>query len=89
MLFILVNKTRSNLSPEEFRELGELAKAFYSNIPESVTLHADWAALDHSRTFALLEADDQGAIEAIQAPFRPYVDIEIIPVRRLSGWEVS
>jgi muconolactone delta-isomerase len=89
MLFMLINQTRSDLSPEEFQRLGELAKAFYANIPENVTLHADWAALDRSRTFALLEADEQGAIEAIQAPFRPYVEIEIIPVRRLSGWEVS
>lgn len=86
---MLINRTRSDLSPEEFQKLGELARAFYANIPENVTLHADWAALDQSRTFALLEADDQDAIEVIQAPFRPYVDIEIIPVRKLSGWEAT
>lgn len=89
MLFMLINKTRTDLSAEEFHKLGELAKAFYANIPDNVTLHADWAALDQSRTFALLEADDQSAVEELQAPFRSYVDIEIIPVRRLSGWEAS
>ena len=30
-----------------------------------------------------------GSIEAIQAPFRPYVNIEIVPVREISGWEAS
>ena len=89
MLFMLINKTRTDLSGEEFQQLGELAKAFYANIPGDVTLHADWAALDQSRTFALMEADDQKAIEEIQAPFRPYVDIEIVPVREISGWEAT
>lgn len=89
MLFMLINKTRRDLSSEEFAELGELAKAFYANIPESVTLHKDWAALDQSCTFALMEAEDQGAIDLIQAPFRPYVDIEIVPVREISGWQAS
>lgn len=89
MLFMLINRTRTDLSAEEFQKLGELAKAFYANIPDNVTLHADWAALDQSRTFALLEAEEQDAVEEIQAPFRPYVDIEIVPVRRLSGWEAS
>lgn len=89
MLFMLINQTRTDLSADEFTQLGELAKAFYADIPESVTLHADWAALDQSRTFALMEAAEQHAIEEIQAPFRPYVDIEIVPVRRITGWEVS
>jgi len=89
MLFMLISRTRTDLSAEEFRRLGELAKDFYADVPEGVTLHADWGALDQSRTFALMEAADQNAIEAIQAPFRPYVDIEIVPVRELSGWEAS
>ena len=89
MLFMLINKTRTDLSAEEFQQLGELAKAFYANIPDGVTLHTDWAALDQSRTFALMEAEEQGAIEEIQAPFRPYVDIEIVPVREISGWEAT
>lgn len=89
MLFMLISRTRTNLTGDEFRTLGELAKEFYANIPDDVTLHADWGALDQSRTFALMEADDEDAIERIQAPFRPYVDIEIVPVRELSGWEAS
>ena len=89
MLFMLVNRTRTDLSAEEFQKLGELAKAFYANIPDGVTLHTDWAALDQSRTFALMEANEQSAIEEIQAPFRSFVDIEIVPVREISGWEAS
>ena len=89
MLFMLINRTRTDLSADEFHALGELAKAFYANIPDDVTLHADWAALDQSRTFALMEAEDQDAIEEIQAPFRPYVDIEVVPVREISGWTAT
>jgi Domain of unknown function (DUF3303) len=89
MLFMLVNKTRTNLSAEEFAHLAELAKDFYANIPAGVTLHSDWAALDGSKTYALIEAGDESVIGKMQAPFRPYVDIEIVPVRKLSGWEIS
>lgn len=89
MLFMLINRTRTDLSAEEFQALGELAKGFYANIPDDVTLHADWAALDQSRTFALMEAENQAAIEAIQEPFRPYVDIDVVPVREISGWTAT
>lgn len=89
MLFMLISRTRTDLSKEEFEHLGELAKNFYANIPEGVTLHNDWAAVDGSRTFALIEADNESVIEEMQLPFRPYVDIEIVSVRKLSGWEVS
>ena len=89
MLFMLINRTRTDLSAAEFQHLGKLAKAFYANVPDDVTLHADWAALDQSRTFALMEAEEQSTIEELQAPFRPYVDIEIVPVRELSGWEAT
>ena len=89
MLFMLVSKTRTDLSKEEFAHLGELAKDFYVNMPVDVTLHHDWAAVDGSKTYALIEAEDKSMIEKIQSPFRPYVNIEIVCVRKLSGWEVS
>lgn len=88
MLYMLINRTRQDLAPEEFQKLGELAKGFYGNIPEGVTLHNDWAALDHSCTFALLETGQPELIEQIQAPFRPYVDIQAIPVEAISGWRL-
>ena len=86
---MLINRTRTDLSGEEFAALGELAKGFYANIPDHVTLHKDWGALDQSCTFALMEADDQAAIEEIQAPFKPYVNIDIVPVREISGWTAT
>ena len=89
MLFMLVNRTRRDLSQEEFMKLGELAKDFYANIPDHVVLHKDWAALDQSCTFALMEAEEQAAIDDIQAPFKPYVDIDVIPVREISGWQAT
>ena len=89
MLFMLINRTHQDLSQDEFIKLGELAKTFYANIPEGVVLHKDWAALDQSCTFALMEADDQSVVEAINAPFRAYVDIDVVPVREITGWEAT
>jgi hypothetical protein len=48
-------------------------------------LHKDWAANDGSRTFALLETEDPALLEEIQAPFRPYVDMELVPVTPVTG----
>lgn len=86
MLFMIVNTTRKNLGPEEFAELGRLASEFYEKMPSGVTLHGDWAAADGSRTFALLEAGERALVEQIQEPFRPYVDMEVVPVERITGW---
>ena len=86
MLFMIVNLTRKDLDQQEMSELGRLATEFYANMPEGITLHGDWAAADGSRTFALLEADDPDMVEQIQAPFRPYVDMEVIPVERIKSW---
>jgi len=86
MLYMLINRTRSDLSAEQYRRLGELAQGFYDNIPAGIRLVGDWAANDQSRTFALLEAESEELIEQMQAPFRPYVDIEVVPVTAVSGW---
>ena len=86
MLYMLINRTRSDLTAEQYRQLGELAQGFYDNIPEGLRLLGDWAANDRSRTFALLETDDAGLLEQVQAPYRPYVDIEVVPDTAVSGW---
>lgn len=86
MLFMIVNRTRTDLTPEEWAELGELAQGFYGSIPEGITLHGDWAARDGSRTFALLESEDLESVERVQAPFRRFVDMEVVPVERVAGW---
>jgi hypothetical protein len=86
MLYMIVNRTHTDLTKDQWEELGKLAQEFYDNIPEGVTLHGDWAATDGSCTFSLLEADDVQLIENIQEPFRPYVDMELVPVQRISGW---
>ena len=86
MLYMLINRTRRDLTPDQYQELAGKAQAFYDNIPDGVRLHGDWAAADGSCTFALLEADDAAQLEAIQAPFRGFVDIETVPVTPVSGW---
>jgi len=89
MLYMLINRTRRDLSAEQYQELGQKAQAFYDNIPDGVRLVGDWSAEDRSCTFALLEADDASQLEAIQAPFRGFVDIETVPVTAVSGWGKS
>jgi Protein of unknown function (DUF3303) len=86
MLYMLINRTRPNLTAEDYARLGQMAQGFYHSIPAGLTLHGDWTAQDGSRTFALLETDDPELLERIQAPFRPYVDMELLPVTRVSGW---
>jgi hypothetical protein len=86
MLYMLINRTKPGLSPEQFQELGRLAKSFYDGIPEGIRLHGDWAADDGSCTFTLIEAEAPALLDQIQAPFRPYVDIETLPVTPVSGW---
>lgn len=89
MFYMLINCTHAGLSPEAYETLGRLAQNFYDHIPPGLTLHGDWAADDGSRTFTLLETEDPKLLEEIQAPFRPYVDMELIPVTPLSGWRGS
>ncbi|GMQ87334.1 MAG: hypothetical protein BMS9Abin08_0535 [Gammaproteobacteria bacterium] len=86
MLYMLINRTHQNLSQEEYAALGKIAQAFYDNVPAGITLHGDWAANDGSCTFALLEAESPALLESTQTPFRAYVDIEVIPVSSVSGW---
>lgn len=86
MLYMLINKTRTNLSSDEYQQLAQLANGFYDNIPPGVTLHGDWAANDQSRTFALIESEDPQHIDQIREPFKNFVDIEVIPVTAVTGW---
>jgi hypothetical protein len=86
MLYILISKTRPNLTSADYQKLATLAQDFYDNIPAGLTLHSDFAAIDGSRTFALLETDHIELLEQIQSPFRAYVDMELVAVRSMAGW---
>lgn len=54
---------------------------------EKLKLHGDWSAIDDSRTLALLETEAPGLLEQIQSPFRPFADMEPLPVASVSGWQ--
>lgn len=83
---MLINKTRKDLTSEQYQQLGKLAQNFYDNIPEGVTLLNDWAANDQSCTFALMESENPELIDQIQLPFKGLVDIQVIPVTAVTGW---
>lgn len=83
---MLINRTRSDLSPENYAELARLARAFYADVPPGITLVGDWAAEDQSCTFSVLELASREALDPLLERFRPYVDIEVIPVTPVSGW---
>jgi hypothetical protein len=86
MQFLVINRTRHDLTPDQYTELGRLAQEFYAQPPQGVTLHGDWAALDGSCTYAVLECASREQLDAVQAPFQRFVDMEVIAVRPLSGW---
>jgi hypothetical protein len=86
MLFLLTNRTHKTLDSEQYAHLAQLAKEFYAAVPPGVTIRGEWAAVDQSRNYTLLEAPDIETVERMQAPFVPYVDMEIVPVVAFSGW---
>lgn len=89
MLYFLINRTRAGLTPEQYGHLAELAQAFYADIPPGVSIRGEWAAADYSRNFSLLEAPDLASVERMAAPFRDYVDVDIVPVTATTGWTAS
>ncbi len=86
MLFLLTNRTRANLSAAQYGELAALAKAFYASIPADVKIRGEWAAVDRSCNYSLLEAPDIETVRRIQAPFEPFTETAIVPVTAISGW---
>lgn len=86
MLVFLINRTRVGLAPEQYARLAELARAFYADVPPGVTIRGEWAAADYSRNFSLLEAPDLEAVEQMAAPFREFVDVDIVAVNAVAGW---
>jgi len=89
MLVFLINRTRADLTPEQYGRLAELAKAFYADVPPGVSLRGEWAAADYSRNFSLLEAPDVATVERMAAPFREFVTVDIVPVNATTGWTAS
>ena len=89
MLFLLTNRTRANLTPEQYGELAALAKVFYASIPAGVTIRGEWAATDQSHNYTLLDAPDLATVQRMQAPFARFTDTVIVPVTTLSGWTAS
>ncbi len=86
MLFLLTNRTRPNLSAAQYGELAALAKRFYASIPADVAIRGEWAAIDHSHNYTLLEAPDIETVRRIQAPFNDFTDTVIVPVNAIAGW---
>lgn len=87
MLYLVISRTRPDLTDAELVQLAERAKHFYGNVPQDLMLHGNWAEEEGGRTFALLETDSPRLLERVQAPFRAFVDIEVIPLIPISGWE--
>lgn len=86
MLFLLTNRTRTNLSAAQYGELASLAKAFYASIPAHVKIRGEWAAVDQSCNFSLLEGPDIETVRRLQAPFEAFTETVIVPVTAISGW---
>lgn len=89
MLIFLINRTRTGLTQQQYGLLADRAKAFYANVPPGVRICGEWAAADYSRNFSLLDAPDAATVEAMAAPFREFVDVDVIPVNEIKGWTAT
>jgi hypothetical protein len=89
MLFLLTNRTRPDLTAAEYGELATLAKAFYASIPAGVAIRGEWAAVDRTHNYTLLEAPDIETVRRIQAPFERFTETAIVPVVTISGWTAT
>lgn len=89
MLFLLTSRIRQGLGPEEYGQLAVLAKSFYASIPADVTIRGEWAAVDRSANYSLLEAPDIETVRRVQAPFTPFTETLIVPVHAIQGWTAS
>ena len=54
-----------------------------------MSVRGEWAAVDHSVNYSLLEAPDIDTVRRIQAPFAPYTRTDIVPVTAITGWVAS
>ena len=89
MLFLLTNRMRANLTAAQYGELAALAKQFYASIPADVRIRGEWAAVDQSHNYTLLEAPDIEAVRRLQAPFERFTETVIVPVTAISGWTAT
>ena len=89
MLFMLTNRTRPNLTADQYTQLAALAKAFYASVPADVKIQGEWAAADQSHNYSLLEAPNLETVQRIQAPFESFTDTTIVAVVATSGWRAS
>lgn len=81
MLTMLINRTRTGLTEEDYRVMGEQMQAFYAGIPPGVRIHGEYSALDWSRNFTVIETESEAQLRELMAPFAPYVEMEAIPVK--------
>jgi hypothetical protein len=89
MLFLLTNRTRPDLDAAQYAELASLAKVFYASIPGDVTIRGEWAAIDKSQNYTLIEAPDIELVRGLQAPFARFTETVIVPVIAITGWTAA
>jgi hypothetical protein len=54
-----------------------------------VAIRGEWAAIDQSHNYTLLEAPDIDTVRRIQAPFHEFTDSVIVPVTAITGWTAT
>ena len=89
MLFLLTSRTRPHLTAEQYGELATQARSFYASMPVDVRIRGEWAAVDRSANYSLVEAPDMDAVRRIQVPFAPFTETTIVPVNPVTGWTAT
>ena len=80
MKFLVHSDQRAGLTGEENRRLYGAMQAFYSEVPEGVTLECDYIKADRSGSYSVLDVPDRAALDAILAPFDGLVVLEVVEV---------
>jgi hypothetical protein len=89
MLFLADQSHPPGLGPDQYAELATLAKSFYASIPADLKIHGEWAAVDRSANYSLVEAPDIDAVRRVQAPFAALTETTIVAVNAIKGWTAS
>lgn len=85
MLFMIANPTCTDLKPEQYAAFGQFAQEFYENTLASMPVSRDRAITHPHCTFALTQVEDFTDPALGQAPFRPFADLEVVAVERVTG----
>ncbi|MEZ4473217.1 MAG: DUF3303 family protein [bacterium] len=78
MRYLVHSEQRPDLTPAEIDRLYAAIADFYKAIPTEVVLETDYVKADQRGSYSVLSVPDRASLDAIMAPFRGLVEVEIV-----------